>query len=349
VKPVRRIVVFVPNWVGDVVMATPTLRTLREHFGPEAEMIGIMRPHIEDVLRGTPWLDAVWHYDPRSKDRNLRAPALVRRLLRHRADLSIHLTNDLRSALAARLGMVRKRVGYERNGRGWLLTKRLQPLKNGPVFVPTPALDYYLDLARAVGCEDLSPRQELATTAADEAGADRAWEALGLQPDEPVVTFNNSGAFGGAKLWPEEYCAELVRRIATELDHTVLLLCGPSEEDRTRQIADRAAHPRVVSLAGQPLSIGLSKACVRRSRALVSTDSGPRHFGAAFGIPVVALFGPTHIEWSDTHYEREQLLQIKLDCGPCQQRECPEGHHKCMQDLTVEIVFAAVRRALTES
>ena len=310
-------------------------------------MIGIMKPHIEDVLRETPWLDDVWRYDAHSADPKLRARALVKRLWSYRADLSIHLTNDLRSALAARLGLVKERVGYERNARGWLLSKRLQPLKNGSAFVPVPALDYYLDIARAVGCDAPSPRMELATTEQDECAADVAWEALGLETDEPIVTFNNSGAFGGAKLWPEEYCSALVARIAAEFNHTVLVLCGPSEQDQSLRIAQNASHPKVVSLAGQPLSIGLSKACVKRSRCLVSTDSGPRHFGAAFGIPVVTLFGPTHIEWSDTHYEREAQLQIPVDCGPCQQRECPEGHHKCMKDLSVEIVFSAVKRALT--
>ena len=346
---VRRIVVFLPNWVGDAVMATPTLRALRDHFGLSTEMIGIMKPHIEDVLRETPWLDEVWHYDAHSSDSRLRAQALVGRLWRHRADLSIHLTNDLRSALVARLGRVRQRVGYERNARGWLLTKRLKPVKNGTKFVPLPALDYYLDIAKAAGCKDLSPRLELATTDEDERAAGNAWASLGLAADESVVTFNNSGAFGGAKLWPEEYCSALAARIATEFGHTVLVLCGPSEEEQSIRIAKQAAHPKVVSLAGHPLSIGLSKACVKRSRCLVSTDSGPRHFGAAFGIPVVALFGPTHIEWSDTHYAREAQLQIPVDCGPCQQRECPEGHHKCMQDLSVEIVFAAVQKALADA
>ncbi len=114
-----------------------------------------------------------------------------------------------------------------------------------------------------------------------------------------------------------------------------------------RRTAAKADHPRVFSLADEPVSVGLSKAVIRRSRCLVSTDSGPRHLGAALNVPVVALFGPTEIAWSDTHYAREIRLQHAVDCGPCGQRECPEGHHKCMRDLSVETVFAAVRSALS--
>jgi len=286
-----RLVVFVPNWVGDAVMATPTLRALRKRFGRGAEIIGIMKPAVAEVLRGTPWLDEVWPYDRLSEDCRHRPAALLARLLRARPHLSVHLTNDFLTAFLARLGGVSERAGYARNRRGWLLTTRLEPLRESEEFVPAPALDYYLDIAYAVGCAAESPRMELATTPEDEVAAERVWEQLGLG-SEPVVALNSSGAYGAAKLWPEEYCAALAGRIARELGHSVIVLCGPSEREQAARVAVAAGHQRVVSLAGQPVSIGLSKAVVKRSRCLVSTDSGPRHFGAAFGVPVVALFGP---------------------------------------------------------
>ena len=340
-----RLVVFLPNWVGDAVMATPTLRALRKRFGRGAEIIGIMKPPVAEVLRGTPWLDGVWPYDRLSEDRRHRPIALLARLLRTRLHLSVHLTNDFLTALLARLGGVRERAGYARNRRGWLLTTRLEPLREGGEFVPVSALDYYLDIAYAVGCTAESPRMELATTPEDEAVTERAWERLGLV-SEPVVALNSSGAYGAAKLWPEEYCAALAGRIARELGHSVVVLCGPAEREKAARVAAAAGHERVVSLAEQPVSIGLSKAAVKRSRCLVTTDSGPRHFGAAFGVPVVALFGPTHAAWSDTHYDREVRLQVPVDCGPCQQRVCPKPHHKCMRELSVDRVFLAVREAL---
>ena len=73
----------------------------------------------------------------------------------------------------------------------------------------------------------------------------------------------------------------------------------------------------MVSLADRPVSLGLTKACVRRLDLFVTTDSGPRHFAAAFGIPVVSLFGPTFIEWTETYYPRGINLQKQVPCGPC--------------------------------
>ena len=127
----------------------------------------------------------------------------------------------------------------------------------------------------------------------------------------------------------------------------MLIVCGPSEREDARWIAAEARHPSVFSLADVPLSIGLTKAAIRSAELLVTTDSGPRHFAAPFGTPVITLFGPTHIAWSETFSDRAEHLQLKLDCGPCQKRECPLKHHRCMAELSVDTVFAAVERQLT--
>lgn len=341
-----RIAVFLPNWVGDAVMATPTLRALRRRFGPDVEIVGILRPHIDELLRGSGLVDRVWPYDPARREFALRPRGILWRLTRERADVSAHLTNDLVSACVARLGRVPVRAGYARNRRGWLLTHRLEAPHDGTAFLPISALDYYLGIASALGCGEESPRMELGTVDADEDAAEAAWRSLGIATAEPVVLLNSSGAYGASKLWPDEHFAALARRVVTELDHTVLVLCGPDERTRAAAIAGRAAHPRVRSLADLAPSIGLTKACVRRARCLVSTDSGPRHIGAAFGVPVVALFGPTDPAWSETHYARERKVRRDVPCGPCGQRTCPEGHHSCMRELEVDAVFTAVARSI---
>jgi heptosyltransferase-2 len=89
----------------------------------------------------------------------------------------------------------------------------------------------------------------------------------------------------------------------------------------------------------------LTKACVRRCDLLVTTDSGPRHFAAAFNRPVVSLFGPTHIGWTETYYPAAVHLQKRVPCGPCQRRVCPLDH-RCMNELLPGEVFAAVRDLL---
>ena len=110
------------------------------------------------------------------------------------------------------------------------------------------------------------------------------------------------------------------------------MLCGPAERDMARRIADRRAAARTsFSLSDTTLSLGLTKAFVRRADLLVTTDSGPRHFAAAFDRPVVTLFGPTHIAWTETYFAKAIHLQKQVPCGPCQQRVCPLDH-RCMRD-----------------
>jgi heptosyltransferase-2 len=341
-----KIGVFIPNWVGDVVMATPALRAMRRHFGDSTQMIGILRPYVADVLAGTPWLDRQILYHSKSTNPAERLWSVLRTLREQKFDTIVMLTNSLRTGALAWASGARQRVGYVRYGRGPLLTHKLYHARQGRRWLPMPAIDSYLQLAYALGCELESPRLELATLPADEAAADAVWRQWNLPPGERVVVLNSGGAYGAAKLWPTEYFAELARRIATEHDLAVLVTCGPAERTVAREIVQRANHRRVVSFADHPISIGLSKACIRRSRLLVSTDSGPRFFAVAFNVPVVTLFGPTHIDWTRTHYAREICLQHAVPCGPCARRTCPLGHHECMRLLSIERVYAAVLEQL---
>jgi heptosyltransferase-2 len=327
-------------------MCTPTLRALREHFGPAARLVGISRPYVADVLAGTNWLDEQIFYHPRSKDARLHSWPLVKQLRAQRLDAIVLLPNSLRTGVLAWASGAPVRVGYARYGRGPLLTHKLYHPRLGRKYLPTPAVDAYLQLAAALDCDWQSRRLELGTLPADEAAADAVWQKLKLPGGERVVVFNSGGAFGAAKLWPSEHFAELARRIATRDQLAVLVNCGPAERDVAREIVRQANHPAVVSLADEDVPIGLSKACIRRSRLLVTTDSGPRFFGVAFGVPTVSLFGPMHIAWSRTHWEGEITLHHEVPCGPCMQRKCPLGHHRCMRDLSVDRVYAAVQTQL---
>lgn len=341
----KTIAVFLPNWVGDVVMATPTLRALRQHFA-DARIVGVMRPHAAEVLAGTAWLDDQLLYEPRSTDPSQRGWSMIRRLRRERVDLALLLPNSWRTAFVARLGGACDRLGYVRGGRGLLLNRKLYPPRVDGRLAPVSALDYYLELAYAAGCASASRQVELATLPADERAADQVWSKFRLPRGRQVVVLNSGGAYGAAKLWPTPYFASLARRLATVDRRHVLVLCGPQERELATEIVRSASHPRVCSLADERLSIGLSKACVRRAAAMVTTDSGPRHFAAAFGVPVVTLFGPTRISLSENYHPHAIHLQHELDCVPCQRRTCPLGHHRCMVDLKIDEVYRAVQQLL---
>jgi heptosyltransferase II len=240
------------------------------------------------------------------------------------------------------------------------LTGKLYPRRIGRKFVPEPMVETYLEVARVLGCGEESPRLELTTVEADERSADGVFERLGLSncsrtswggsatatPTSRVIALNSSGAYGGSKLWPVEYFGELARRIVAELGCDVLVMCGPKERDIAREVVRLSGGNRVFSMADQPMDLGTAKACIRRCRLMVSTDSGPRHVAAALGLPVVTMFGPMLPVWSENPTQRAINLVLDLDCIGCHKRVCPLGHHRCMRDMTVDRVFAAVKELL---
>ena len=143
--------VFLPSWIGDVVMATPALQALRRHFR-EAYLLGVLKPYVAGVLQGSAWLDDHVFLDKRGPWAN-RWPAVAARLRRDKIDLAVLFPNSFRSALVAWLGGCRQRAGYVRYGRRWLLTDRLPPIWDAAGrLLPSPIIDAYNRLAEHVGC-----------------------------------------------------------------------------------------------------------------------------------------------------------------------------------------------------
>lgn len=332
------ILVILPRWVGDLVMTTPMLAALRGHFGTRARITGVMKPHFAEILAGTDWLDDVVPFDRRSRDTARRFPAVARRLRARRFDTAIIVPNSLSTAALAWAAGARRRVGFAGHWRRALLTDVLPaPTENGRVVVQSPTRAA-MALVEQLGVPRGSLRPVLATLPADERLADEVLARL--YPGHatgPLVVFNDNGAFGPAKSWGAERFAALAGHLlAHRPDARVLVHCGPDDREDARRIVAAAAHPAVRSLADEPrLPFGLAKALVRRADVVVSSDSGPRHFAAAFAVPTVCLLGPMdpRLGWSDHPGLRE--MRVDLACSPCGKRVCPLGHHDCMRLLTV--------------
>lgn len=334
------VAIFLPNWIGDVVMATPALRALRAHFR-SAKITGVCRPYVTGLLDGSSWFDEIALLDKRGHWKH-RWPAIAWQLRKSKIDLAVLFPNSFRTALVAWAAGSKRIVGFDRYGRAWMLTDRLEAARNAEGRIrPTPIIDDYNRLAEAIGCAAPGHRMELFTTGEDERAADDVWRKFELQHRSEVFCLNPGAAFGAAKHWDGAYFAKLAQMLTDQRGAGVLVLCGPGECDLARQIAVRAARPGVHSLADAPLSLGLAKALIRRCTLLVTTDSGPRHFAAAFDRPVVTLFGPTHIAWTETYFAKAVHLQKQVPCGPCQQRVCPTGDHRCMRDLLPDEVYRA--------
>jgi len=354
------IVVILPRWVGDLVMSTPLLRAVRDHFGPTARITGVLKPMFAELLEGTRWLDRVVLYDRRSRDPSRRFLAVVRQLREDPADVALIVPNSLSTAALAFAGGAKRRVGFARHGRRWLLTDPLFPpraaAKGGLLarfrVEPTSTAAHAMDLAARIGVPRQPLTLELATTAADEARTEELLARLfPAAAAGPLVVFNDNGAYGPSKSWgPERFAALsrllLQRRAATR----VLVHCGPGDRDEARAITRLAADPAVQSMADEEqLPFGLSKAVLRRADLVVTSDSGPRHIAAAFGTPTIVLHGPMDPRLSRSDHRHLVEMRQDLACSPCGRRTCPLGHHDCMRLLTVEDVGDAVVGLLADA
>lgn len=338
--------ILLPHWIGDVVMATPMLRALRAYYGPTTQITGIMRPYVAHVLDGTDWLDDQIFFHRQSKDPRQRMWGVARTLRQRRIDTMLVMTTSLESAALAYLSRARERVGYVRNGRGPLLTKRLYVPRLKGVRQPVAVIDLFLAFARAVGCNTVDRHLELATLPHDERIVDDIWNRFRFGNGRRVVILNTGSANSPARHWPREHFIALAKRLVVAERTAVLVICGPGEVEIARDIEQRVSHERVRSMADEDLSLGVSKACIRRAQAMVSTDSGPRHFAVAFNTPIVSLCGPIDPALTQNDHPLETVLWNRLPCAPCGKAICPLEHHGCMRDLSVELVHTAVQQLL---
>ena len=292
-----RLCVVCPSWVGDVCMATPALRLVREAL-PGAFIGALVKPPCEVLLAGTGLVDEV-HI---RRDSGVMGPKHTASKMRpRRYDTALLLTNSFSTALATRVAGIPQRVGYERDGRGLLLTHRLDPEKRcDGDWAMVPAVDYYWRVASAMlGREEarapVDAFMELARTDAEHDEAQRALTEAGVGDRTYAVL--NPGGNNKAKRWPAERFAAVARWLRDERGLAVVVNGSPAERelcDRIAALSDGAA----ASLPAIGMSFAAVKAVVGGAAVLVTNDTGPRHIAVAMGVPTVTLFGPTDHRWT---------------------------------------------------
>ncbi len=343
----KNIVVVMPNWVGDAVMATATLRALRLAF-PGAKISLVIRRYLTELMGGCPWWDELIYWPGRTKGFPKQTTLTMLKQLRAGSfDLAVLLANSFRSAFIVSLAKVPLRVGYDRDGRGMFLTDKLLPDRYNGRFLPVSAVKYYMAIADYLGCPTDDHRLELFTEEQFEHEADSLFVRHGLDASKGLAVLSPGASFGAAKCWPAEYFAEVGDALVEKYGLNVMITCGPREQDIGRKVAS-SMNSDAKALTGPVAGLGTLKALIKRCAILVTNDTGPRHFGTAFGVPVITVFGSTDPRWTETLYVRERAVRIEVDCGPCMKRTCPERHHKCMLDLKPERVLEQVHALLSE-
>ena len=344
--PANRLLVVCPSWVGDTVMASPTLRALRQLY-PKAHITALLRQSVRPLLEGCPWIDRMVTIRPGK--RRVGIVALARRLAAGKFDTAVLLTNSFRWALLTRAAGIPRRIGYDRDGRGFLLTDRLLPRRDAGQFVPVSTRDYYLGLARYLGAHDPDPTMQLFTRPEDDARTRDMLSAAGTNDSDPLVLITPGASNGPAKIWDPSKFAEVADFCAKTHGAMVAASGGPRERAIIEQVLAAARTP-IINLLDLGLDLTLLKSIVRRSSLIVTNDTGPRHIAAAFNVPVVTIFGPTNPAWTETDCATERQVSVEVDCGPCQKKRCPlrgtPEEHICMRRIDSAMVCAEVTQLL---
>ncbi len=330
-------------------MATPALAALRAHW-PQASLAVAGPGHAKPLLAGSGLHDSLIEL-PRRKVVGLAGlAASVRMLRKGQHDLAILLTNSFSTALVAARAGIPDRVGYGGGGRGWLLTHSLpRGREAGYHSLPVPMVEDYFRVLEAVGVPRGSHRTVLGVTDEDDREAQEWLAQVGLEGEAPLFGIHPGSSFGPSKLWYPEKFAAVADALVERRGGKVVVFCGPAERGLARTIAGSvagAATGHVVTAADVPLALGPLKAVVRRLELLVTTDTGPRHFGPAFDVPTVVVMGSTDPRFTNTNLARSLVVRSGVDCSPCQRKVCPIDH-RCMTRLEPLHVMAAVERLLS--
>ncbi|WP_255592238.1 lipopolysaccharide heptosyltransferase II [Thermosulfurimonas sp. F29] len=314
------LLVRLPNWLGDAVMATPVVRALSRRT--TVWLLG--RGFLEPLFACFPGVRGFSALSEGSLGLLRTARSLRGRGFRE----ALLLPNSLSSALLVFLAGIPERMGFSTDGRRLLLTRAVNP--------PAESLhqrDYYVYLLEALG---FSVPERSLTLSVPEAARRRAGELLSGLPG-PLAVLAPGAAYGPAKRWPPDrfrkLAEELVRR-----GWSVALVGGVNERDAAEGIS--AGLSRVHNLCGRT-DVATAAAVIERATVFVSNDSGLMHVAAALGRPQVAIFGSTDPRATGPLNPRARVVWKGLPCSPCLRRTCSRGY-PCLTTVSVEEVLQAV-------
>jgi lipopolysaccharide heptosyltransferase I len=337
VQEYARILLIKPSSLGDIVHAIPVVSAVKERW-PKAQITWVVKRQWADLVECVEGVDRVWP---------LATTAMgwlhqVRALRAERFDLAVDLQGLFRSGALAGLSGAPERIGFAngREGSPWFYSTRVP--------VPSPdmhAVDRYLLVAQALGASATRPPQfRFVVNDSDAMFVRHEFQRYGLSVDQSWIAVHISARWP-TKRWPLESFAAVLDRLEKErLGPTVLI--GASDDrtdvDRLRSLGTTAFIDLTGRVPLRCLPATLSKASI-----MITNDSGPMHIAAAFGVPVVAMFGPTSAARTGPYGKGHHVLSEAVPCSPCFSRVCRHSPHmECLYRIQPNQVVEAVRRLL---
>jgi len=336
----QRIVVRMPNWLGDFVMATPILTDLRHHW-PAAKITALCQGTLGTVIQEDPHVDEIIIFNrPKGYLNRIVNREGVSALQKGNFDLGILLTNSLSSAYLFWRGNVQHRLGYATHARSLLL--------NHPIPFPEHRktqhlVNTYKMLLEPIGIPVslTSPRLYIQPKAQLTATSKLA--QIGVQSSDLVIGMNPGAAYGSAKCWLPERFTQLCNDLLVKPNIKILFFGDKTGASLVSHICSLLPADRVFNLAGTTTLPELF-AFIQNCHLFLTNDSGPMHAASALGIPLIALFGST----SDTAtgpYGGGKIIHKHVPCSPCYRRECPIDF-RCMTRIGVQEVYEEIQKMI---
>jgi 3-deoxy-D-manno-octulosonic-acid transferase/heptosyltransferase-1 len=330
--------------IGDVVHTLPSLAALRKRY-PDAHITWVVEEAAADLVMDHPHLDRVivsrrksWIGDIKGggvSDALKEIRTLLSALRARPYDLVIDFHGLFKSALIVLLSGGNRKLGYDslQELSGLFYNEKI------PEDMGKHAVGRYLDFARYLGAQEDTPEFILPIQEENETRVQALLAAKGIAANDPFVAVSPQ-ALWATKLWSDQKFAQLSERIMQELNMPVVFTGGDTKSTEGIQ-SFMTLLP--IDLAGRTTLRDL--ACLyRKASLLVTTDSGPMHLAAAMATPVVALFGPTDPARTGPYGKHHTVIRTELPCSPCFLKTCET--RQCMQGITVEDVFQAIRKNL---
>jgi heptosyltransferase-2 len=331
-----RILVHEVNWLGDLVMTLPALHALRRAF-PAAWLAVLVDSRLAAFFDGASWIDEVI---PLRRTGKRFAPLdvvrIAARLRSERFDLAVIFPNSFVSALRVALARIPMRVGFARDGRGWMLTHRATPDRE---LMNRHQVHYWLGILKATLGVDGDPGQIAPDVDPGHLARMREWLAARRDSSPGLVAVAPAAAYGPAKEWPQTYYAELLAALR-ERGVQCVLVGGAGERAKCEAIA-AAGGGRAIVAAGQT-NAGELTALLSLCDGFAGNDSGASHMASAMGIATVAIFGSTSPQRTGPLGPKTTILYRGLTCSPCLARTCRFGHYNCLREIEPHQVLAAL-------
>ena len=331
----KRILIRTTNWIGDAVMTTPAVHTIRQNF-PEAHIGVLAKPWVAPVFNANPHVDKLLLYDAKSTHKGFAGKwQLAVQLRRQKWDVGFVLPNSFESALLFAMARIPTRIGYKTQYRHLLLTDPV--ILNQKLKENSHETDHYLRLLELSGLKTTRTGLKLYITPDDQIRGDALLMENGVENGTLLIGINPGAAFGTAKRWSADRFAQLADQLARDYGAQILIFGGPGEQSVAQKIA--AAMNQIPLILSGKTTLREAIALLDRCRLLVTNDSGLMHIAAALHCPQVAIFGPTNPVTTGPLDARAKVIYEPIECSPCLKRECPLQHHNCMELISVERVF----------